>query len=435
MNTKSISLITIIFVVIAVLSFAAFNGLNIGSYHFESVSESIKLGLDIEGGVVLVYEAQTDLEGSELEQLMDQTKTVMEKRINEMGLTEPKIAVTNLNRIRIELPGVSDAQEAISQVGRTALLEFAVVEADQVAIAGMPYDEAMGPVTITGDMFENSGTGQNPQTGQYYVSLDFNTEGGNLFEEATREAALRPNGGQIAIILDGSIISAPVARKVIANGKASIEGDFTYAEADNLAKLIRGGALPVELEEVQSSIIGPTLGKGALDSSLNAAKIGFTLVVLFMLLYYRIPGFVASTALFLYASLILFAMVGLGATLTLPGVAGIVLGIGMAVDANVIIFERLKEEMRDGRTVRAAVDAGFTKALRTIMDANVTTLIAAVVLYNFGEGAIKGFAITLMIGIVTSMFTAIVITKTLLKSFVSFKSLAKPVLFGVREAK
>jgi len=435
MNTKSISLITIIFVVIAVLSFAAFNGLNIGSYRFESVSESIKLGLDIEGGVVLVYEAQTDLEGSELEQLMDQTKTVMEKRINEMGLTEPKIAVTNLNRIRIELPGVSDAQEAISQVGRTALLEFAVVEADQVAIAGMPYDEAMGPVTITGDMFENSGTGQNPQTGQYYVSLDFNTEGGNLFEEATREAALRPNGGQIAIILDGSIISAPVARKVIANGKASIEGDFTYAEADNLAKLIRGGALPVELEEVQSSIIGPTLGKGALDSSLNAAKIGFTLVVLFMLLYYRIPGFVASTALFLYASLILFAMVGLGATLTLPGVAGIVLGIGMAVDANVIIFERLKEEMRDGRTVRAAVDAGFTKALRTIMDANVTTLIAAVVLYNFGEGAIKGFAITLMIGIVTSMFTAIVITKTLLKSFVSFKSLAKPVLFGVREAK
>ncbi len=219
------------------------------------------------------------------------------------------------------------------------------------------------------------------------------------------------------------------------NGKASIEGNFTFAEADNLAKLIRGGALPVELEEVQSSIIGPTLGKDALDSSINAAKIGFALVVLFMLLYYRIPGFVASTALFLYASLILFAMVGLGATLTLPGVAGIVLGIGMAVDANVIIFERLKEEMRDGRTVRAAVDAGFTKALRTIMDANVTTLIAAVVLYNFGEGAIKGFAITLMIGIVTSMFTAIVITKTLLKSFVSFKGLAKPVLFGVREAK
>ncbi len=435
MNTKSISLITIIFVVIAVLSFAAFNGLNIGSYRFESISESIKLGLDIEGGVVLVYEAQTDLEGTELEQLMDQTKTVMEKRINEMGLTEPKIAVTNLNRIRIELPGVSDAQEAISQVGRTALLEFAVVEPDQIAIAGMPYDEAMGPVTITGDMFENSGTGQNPQTGQYYVSLDFNSEGGDLFEEATRKAASRPNGSQIAIVLDGTIISAPVAKKVIANGKASIEGNFTFAEADNLAKLIRGGALPVELEEVQSSIIGPTLGKDALDSSINAAKIGFALVVLFMLLYYRIPGFVASTALFLYASLILFAMVGLGATLTLPGVAGIVLGIGMAVDANVIIFERLKEEMRDGRTVRAAVDAGFTKALRTIMDANVTTLIAAVVLYNFGEGAIKGFAITLMIGIVTSMFTAIVITKTLLKSFVSFKGLAKPVLFGVREAK
>ncbi len=219
MNTKSISLITIIFVVIAVLSFAAFNGLNIGSYRFESISESIKLGLDIEGGVVLVYEAQTDLEGTELEQLMDQTKTVMEKRINEMGLTEPKIAVTNLNRIRIELPGVSDAQEAISQVGRTALLEFAVVEPDQIAIAGMPYDEAMGPVTITGDMFENSGTGQNPQTGQYYVSLDFNSEGGDLFEEATRKAASRPNGSQIAIVLDGTIISAPVAKKVIAKWK------------------------------------------------------------------------------------------------------------------------------------------------------------------------------------------------------------------------
>lgn len=433
MNTKNIVVILIVFAIIGVFSFSAVSGIDVGGLKLTSISEQIKLGLDIEGGVVLVYEAQTDKTGSDLAILMNQTKSVIERRINEMGLTEPKISVVNTNRIRVELPGVDNAEEAIAQVGKTAVLEFAVVPSDTVVTTGMKFDDSMGKVMVTGDMVKDSQTSRSDQTGQVVVTLEFNSEGADLFEQATREVSAYH--GQIAIILDGEVISAPRADKAIPNGKSYISGNFTIEEATMLSSLIRGGALPVELEEVQSQVIGPTLGKDALDSSLNAAKIGFLLVVVFMILYYRIPGFVASSALVLYASLILFLMVGLGATLTLPGVAGIVLSVGMAVDANVIIFERLKEEMRDGRSVRAAVDAGFSKALRTIMDANITTLIAAVVLYNFGEGAIKGFAVTLMIGIVTSMFTAIIVTKTLLKSFVGIKGLATPALFGAKEAK
>lgn len=428
MNFRSLTTILIIVGIIGFICFSSLNGLEVGNYKFESIQESIKLGLDIEGGVVLVYEAETDLTGTELKSLMDQTRAVMERRINEMGLTEPKISIVDKNRIRIELPGVADAQEAIKQVGTTAQLLFVVVEEGQIALEGMAYTPELGEVALTGERVKGSQFTTDDK-GKPAVSLAFDSEGKELFAAATKKAALA-GGSQIAIILDNEIISSPRASQTIADGKAIITGQFSIDEASTLANLIRGGALPVELEEIQSSIIGPTLGKDALDSSINAAKIGFILVIAFMLLYYRIPGFVASIALVLYASLILLLMVGLGATLTLPGVAGIVLSVGMAVDANVIIFERLKEEIRDGKTIRASLESGFSKALRTIMDSNVTTLIAAVVLYNFGTGPIKGFAVTLMIGIVTSMFTAIIITKTLLKSFVKIKGLSNPKMYG-----
>jgi preprotein translocase subunit SecD/SecD/SecF fusion protein len=226
------------------------------------------------------------------------------------------------------------------------------------------------------------------------------------------------------------MLSAPEVTEEIPNGKAFISGDFTVEKASTLAALIRGGALPVNLKEVQTSAIGPTLGIDSLKTSVNAGKIGIVLVLLFMLIYYRVPGFIASVALILYTLIVLYILVGLNATLTLPGVAGLILSIGMAVDANVIIFERLKEELRNGKTIRSSIDSGFSKALRTILDSNITTFIAAIVLYYFGLGPIKGFAITLMIGILSSMFTAVFITKLLLKLTVGMDIIKSPKLFG-----
>jgi preprotein translocase subunit SecD len=238
--------------------------------------------------------------------------------------------------------------------------------------------------------------------------LELNSSGTEAFYEATKA------GGQIAIVLDGKVISAPRASSAIPDGKAIISGNFTLDEASNLSSLIRGGALPVEMIEVQTDIIGPTLGLDAMTKSISAAKVGLAFIVLFLIGYYKLPGFIASISLVFYASLILVIMSAFGATLTLPGIAGLILSIGMAVDANVIIFERLKEELKNGKTVRSSLNFAFKRAMSTIVDANVTTLIAGIVLFNFGQGPIKGFAVTLMIGIVVSMFTAIVITKAML---------------------
>lgn len=431
MNGKSIFSLIGVWALIAVVSYAALFGITINGMGIKSIGETMKLGLDIEGGVVLVYEAKTDLKGTELKALMDQVKAVMERRINEMGLTEPKVSVSGENRIRIELPGVADANAAIKQVGQTAKLEFALVNQGLIVQEGMPFDATMGEVMLTGDNVQNSRFVADEQ-GMPAVSLEFDKDGGTKFGEMTTLAS-QAGGLQIAIILDGEIISAPRASRPIPDGNAQITGNFTAEEASGLSALIRGGALPAELEEVQTSIIGPTLGKDSLANAVMAAKIGFALVILFMIAYYRMPGVVASISLMLYASLVLFIMVGLGATLTLPGVAGIVLSVGMAVDANVIIFERIREDIRDGKTIRAAVVSGFHKAMRTILDSNITTIIAAVVLYFMGEGPIRGFAVTLMIGITTSMFTAIVVSQVQMKQIIQNEKLNVNTLYGVRK--
>ncbi len=428
MSGKSIFTLLGVWALIAVVSYAALFGITVNGVGVKSIGETMKLGLDIEGGVVLVYEAKTDKKGAELKALMEQVKAVMEKRINEMGLTEPKVSVSGENRIRIELPGVADANAAIKQVGQTAKLEFALVNPGIIAQDGMPFDPAMGEVMLTGDNVQNSRYVAD-ERGKPAVSLEFDQEGGTMFGEMTTLAS-QAGGLQIAIVLDGKIISAPRASSPIPDGNAQITGEFTADEASGLAALIRGGALPAELVEVQTSIIGPTLGKDSLVNAVMAAKIGFGLVMLFMIAYYRMPGVVASISLVLYASLVLFIMVGLGATLTLPGVAGIVLSVGMAVDANVIIFERIREDIRDGKTIRAAVVSGFHKAMRTILDSNITTIIAAVVLYFMGEGPIRGFAVTLMIGITTSMFTAIVISQIQMMQIIENDNLNKSSLYG-----
>lgn len=422
----------IITLLILAIAYTAAIGFDMGTNRIGDVGNTIKLGLDIEGGVVVVFEAETEKKDTELEALMTETIEIISRRVNSLGLTEPNITKEGLNRIRIELPGVSDAQEALSIIGKTAQLEFRLVDDGEFALSGMSSEMFKSSFVVGGASVKNAST-QLGDNGQYGVSLELNTDGAAAFGDATEEAFNTSEAGrvrQIAILLDGEVISAPVPGDIIRDGRAQITGSFTIQEAGLLASLIRGGALPAELTEVQTSVIGPTLGLDALNSSVNAAKVGFALVILFMIGYYRLPGVVASISLILYSSIVLLVMVYFNATLTLPGVAGLVLGVGMAVDANVIIFERLKEELKNGKTLRASLDSGFARALRTITDANITTFIAAIVLYNFGEGPIQGFAVTLMIGIVTSMFTAIVVTKTMLKSLSDFKALNNKKFYG-----
>ncbi len=416
MKTKNITLFIVVVLVVIAAVFTALNGIDAGNLKIGSISDSMKLGLDIEGGAYVVLEAETDETGEALARTMDQTQEVIRRRVDAMGLTEPNIVREGTKRIRVELPGVRDAQDAIEAIGKTAQLQFVMVD---------------GTVILTGEQVKNAELTFDPKTDKPAVALEFNGDGTEAFRLGTKEvASLASPNNLMPIVLDDEIISAPRVDSEISGGTAIIVGDFTVDEASNLAALIRGGALPVDLTEVQTKAIGATLGINSLNTSAKAGLIGLLLVLIFMLGYYRIPGLVAGIALMLYIVIVLYTLVFMNATLTLPGVAGMVLSIGMAVDANVIIFERIKEEIRNGKTLRASVDSGFTKALRTIVDANVTTLIAAIVLYYFGLGPIKGFAITLMIGIVASMFTAVVVTKMLLRIFVGMNLTKNVKMYG-----
>jgi len=425
-NGKPFSIISVIIIILFV--FVAIYGLG----PIDSIKDSIKLGLDIEGGVVIVYEAQTDATGAELSNIMNQTKNVLSKRIDSLGLTEPNIAVQGDNRIWIELPGVKDVQDAVEVIGQTAQLEFVRVYEDSIAYTGMTREEFEGVLILTGKNVNDSKLSSD-EYGNPAVSLKFDSDGAGYFRDATAEIVNYGSGeGQIAILLDDKVISAPYTHIIIPSGEAIITGSFSFEYATTLASLIRGGALPVNLVEIKTSLIGPTLGKEALKYSVYAAGIGILLVMLFMIGIYKLPGVIASISLVFYSTIVLFVLVGLNATLTLYGMAGLVLSIGMAVDANVIIFERIKEELNNGKSIRASIDAAFKRAMRTILDANITTLIAAFVLYYFGQGPIQGFAITLIIGILTSMFTAIVITKLLLKNVSLMKIFNSRKLYGVK---
>jgi protein-export membrane protein SecD len=430
MKGKNTILFFLIVALIAGTAFIAINGLTIGKFSISPVKDQLKLGLDIKGGVVVVYEAQTDETDDALARTMEQTKQIIGKRINELGLTEPVITLQGDKRLRIELPGVGNSQEAIDVIGKTALLEFVLVTGNTPAYEGMSINDIEYEQILTGINIEDAFVSQN-EYNQPVVSLKFDAKGTTLFYEGTKKAIDNSNRrGQIAIVLDSDIISAPYTEIVISDGEAIVQGNFSYEAANNLAMLIRGGALPVQLAEVQTSVIGPTLGLDSFNSAIKAAMVGVLLVMLFMIAFYKIPGAIASIALTLYATLVIFVLIGLNATLTLPGIAGIVISLGMAVDANVIIFERLKEEMKVGKSLRASINSGFHRAMSTIIDSNVTTFIAALILFAFGEGPIKGFAVTLMIGIISSMFTAVIVTKTLLKLSLGFTDRKK--LYGSR---
>ncbi len=389
-----------------------------------SFKDKIKLGLDFKGGVYVVMEAETDATGAELARLMEQTQLIIEERVNAMGLSEPVVTIEGVNKIRVELPGAENSNEAIETIGKTAQLQFVLGD---------------GTVVVDGSQVQDARIGRD-EIGFPAVDLEFDPQGAIAFEEATRKTALNQvinrETGQpdqsIYIILDDNVISYPTAENIITGGRAQITGNFTTDEVTELALLIRGGALPVGLKEVQTSLIGPSLGIDALNMSLLAGVIGIGLILILMLVLYKIMGLVANIALLLYILLVFWIMALFSAVLNLPGIAGLILSIGMAVDSNVIIFSRIKEEyMVGGKSLRVSVDSGFHRALTTIIDSQLTTMLAGVILYQFGSGPVKGFAFTLMIGIVISVLTAVVITQFLMKTIAETKSLAKARAFGL----
>lgn len=411
---KKKSIITLCFIVLAafVLNVVAFFGFNIAGIHYggmfnedENVYGGIKKGIDLAGGSVLTFEAK-DVTPSEAE--MNTVEAVFQTRLNAAGYTEARISKGEDGKITVEIPEVTDTDEAKNLLGSVAKLTFvnasgdAVIEGSDIADANYMY-------------------GQTSQTGnsEPYVQLKLKSDAVEKWSEATAAAASAGEGqNYIAILLDDTVVSSPRVSSRIDSDTCIISGSFTVEEAQMLANQIKSGQLPFELEAVSTQTVGAELGDNALANSILAAAIGIILVMLFMVIMYRIPGLIADVALLIYVGLIGLAMGLFRINLSLPGIAGIVLSIGMAVDANCIIFERVKEEMRLGKTIKASVDAGFNKAFSAILDSNVTTIITCVVLYISGIGTVIGFATTLGIGVILSMFTAIVITKFLLKQLV-----------------
>ena len=398
-RTRAIVSLVVILVVVALAGYVALFGIGKGTFihYVKPWGEAISLGLDLRGGVYTVYQAEDD--GSEdFDSKMNSTVNILTSRLTRQGFTEATVTRQGNDRIRVEIPNVTDPNEILRIIGSPAQLYF--------------KDED-GNVIIEGAMVKNAQAAQD-ENGKPCVSFELNDEGAKLFAEGTAANL----GKTISIELDGEVISAPTVNSVISGGQGQITGSFTADEAKTLANLILSGALPLNLSQLEVSAISATLGDTALDRALMAGIIGVALVMFFMLIRYRLCGLVADIALTIYIMIVVLLLALTGAQLTLPGVAGIILGIGMAVDANVVIFERIREELAVGRPLPSSVKKGFSNALSAIIDANITTIIAAVVLYAFGTGSIRGFALTLGISVATSMFTAVFVTHKLLDIFV-----------------
>lgn len=375
------------------------------------VTKHVRLGLDLKGGVHVVLQAVDTPEAKVTPEAMKRVIGILEERINRFGVTEPVIQQQGSRRVIVEIAGVKDPEEVVGTLIKTAYLEFKT-EGGEVIVTGRDLKEARESL--------------DPQSNQPEVNLTFNPVGAKKFAEATTENV----GRKIAIYLDGKMIQEPTVQEPITNGRARITGYSTLEEAHRIAVLLQSGALPVKLEVLEKRTVGPTLGADSLDKSLKAGAIGLLAILLFMILYYRVPGLVANFSLVIYALLVLFIFIAFGVTMTLPGIAGYILGLAVAVDANIIIFERLKEELRSGKTLRTGIDDGFKRAFVAIFDANLTTVLAALVLYYFGTGPIKGFAVTLAIGVAVSMFTAITMTRWLLHLVAGTGLIKNPKAFG-----
>lgn len=383
------------------------------------LKQNLSLGLDLKGGVQVRLEAKGNVTDKDIQQVI----AIMRTRVDQLGVAEPIIQKEGTNRVLIELPGVKDPEEAIKIIGKTANLIFKTADDGKVVLEGKDLSDAQEATDTS--------------TGEPIVQLQFNAEGTKKFADATSRL-VQQYGDQdpkrhITIYLDQDMVQNPYVMEPITGGQARITGYKDLTEAHNIALLLRSGALPVPVEMIEKRTVGPTLGADSVMKSKTAAIWGIAAIMLFMLLYYRVPGLIADVSLVLYSLVVLGITAAIHATLTLPGIAGFLLSIGMCVDANIIIYERLKEELRNGKTLRAAIDAGFSRAFTTILDSNVTTLIAAAVLFWLGSGTIKGFAVTLSIGIVVSMFTAITFTRFILKTLAESKALAGNKYYGVKE--
>jgi len=383
----------------------------LGYFTAEPIAKSINLGLDLRGGLRVVLEAQ-ETEGKAItEDTITKALGILRTRVDSLGVKETTLYPQGNNRVVIEIAGEDDPEAAVDILKNVAQLEF---------------QDEQGNVLVTGENLQNAEARMDRSgTGNAEVILEFDKKGAQLFAEATRANVGKP----LLIVIDNQVISAPNVNEPITDGNAVIQGKFTAEEAQNLAVQLRSGALPVSFNVLEKRSVGPTLGADSLDKSLKAGIIGLIAVLIFMLGYYRLPGLIADLSLVIYMMLVLGTMSLLGAVLTLPGIAGLALSVGMAVDANVVTYERIKEELRFGKTLGAAIEAGFKRAFWAIFDSNLTTLIAAGVLMYFGTGPIKGFAVTLSIGIIASVLLVLTFTRYML---ILFSNITKePKFYGV----
>ncbi|MGN1014181.1 MAG: protein translocase subunit SecD [Butyricicoccus sp.] len=443
MKKSILSFVAVLLVIVLLCCTAAF-GLTVGPITISSVLDEengIRRGLDLVGGSSITFEAQLpdDYNESNLSSDMASVQAMMTKRLDSLGYTEATVELVGDRRIKIDIPAISDPQEAVEVLGATAQLQF--LDADDNVI-----------LTGSGIKSASAGYGQissSSVTSEHYVTVEFTDEAQEAWEEATKKAAQAAAGTSeesedgeehnhdhsiIKIMMDDEVLSEPsvgaeYADTGITGGSCIISGNFDADSAKTLAEQINIGQLPFTLEKVAMSAVGPSLGEKALSNSLIAGGIGILLVMIFMIIFYRLPGVVASIALMFYTALDAVILSVAHVNLSLPGIAGIILSIGMAVDANVVIFERVKDELRNGKTIRAAIDSGFHRAWTAIIDSNVTTIIASIVLYFFGSGTVVGFALTLGIGVVLSMFTAVTVTRFLLNRIVDFK-IKNPKVYG-----
>ena len=412
----------------------------LGNYPFFSmVSED-------SDGLGLVYQMSLDQIKQIEKNAVSQGLETIRNRVDQFGVSEPTIQAQGENRILVQLPGVKDPERAINLIGKTARLEFKLLDEEnslKQALAGDIDEESeilnqrivnkeTGTVTkepfllkkrtvLTGETLTGAEVRFDSDFNEPYVALNFNSVGAMIFQQVTRENIKK----RLAIVLDDNVYSAPVIQDEIAGGRAQITGRFTSEEARDLAIILRAGALPAPVIILENRTVGPSLGQDSINKGITSIIYGGLVVVAFIAIYYKLSGIIAVVALFLNIVILAGALAYFGAALTLPGIAGIILTVGMAIDANVLVFERIREELRIGKTVRAAIDAGFSKAFRTIVDANITTFIAAVVLFQFGTGPIKGFAITLCIGIAASMFTAVFVSRAIFDGTMSQRKLDK----------
>lgn len=399
MKMRSAIWLAVTLVLIGVLGYVSLSGVSFGIYRVKPLPEAIKQGLDITGGVSVVYQAK-NLDDPDLAKNLDMAMTIFRTRLTSEGFPEATITQQGNARIRIEIPinessAIQDPNMITQYLVKTAKVEF---------------KDPNGNVLFEGKDMEQVDVGM-AKGNEYVVSFKLNSAATAIFAKATQEFLKQ----KISIYLDGNLISDPTVDSTIPGGEGYIEGGFTADSARQLAQQIRSGVLPLEMEELEVRSISATLGDEALQKSITAGLIGLALVFIYILVWYRLPGLMADIALLIYMIIMLFALATIpGVQLTLPGIAGIILSVGMAVDANVVIFERFKEEVRSGKTIRTAVKSGFSRAFSAILDSNVTTIIAALVLLFFGTGPIKGFAITLLIGIITSFISAVFVTRGLL---------------------